>query len=120
MRNVLGCCVLLSAGLWAQSTAQLDRDLAELARHTGSSAAARTQQVANGIYGLAKKDAQPSRQSVLDFDNVLAEIMAGFSLDETPKVEKIKPATQVRQSGMCSKVRASVAVSSIRPSTVSA
>ena len=91
MKRALSCFLLAAAGLCAQSTAKLDTDLITASRHVS---AASYPLIASDILLLATRDARPSRQSVLDFANVLGEIMAGFSLDETPKVEKIKPVTQ--------------------------
>jgi hypothetical protein len=75
MKSAFCCLLLLATGLAAQSTAKLDADLTLLA-NPGASANAVTQQIADDILTLAEKDAQPSRQSVLDFSNELAKAMA--------------------------------------------
>jgi hypothetical protein len=68
--------LLLSANLGAQSTARLDSDLAGLASPAAPIAAIATR-VADDILALAEKDAQPSRQTVLDFSVELAKALAG-------------------------------------------
>jgi hypothetical protein len=66
MKSVLCCFSLFAAGLWGRSTAKLDADLTALA-NPGASQSAITQQMADDILALADKDAQPSRQTVVDF-----------------------------------------------------
>jgi uncharacterized protein (DUF1499 family) len=89
MRSVLGCFVLLAAGLLAQSTAKLDADLTALANPSASRNAV-TQQIADDILALAEKDAQPSRQTAIDFADALARAVPRRELT----VEKTKPVTQ--------------------------
>ena len=93
MRNVLGCCVLLAAGLWAQSTAKLDGDLVALANPLANPSASRnagTQQIADDILALAEKDPHPSRQTVVDFADALARAIPRQALT----TEKTRPVTQ--------------------------
>jgi hypothetical protein len=89
MKNVVGCCVLLAAGLSAQSTAKLDADLTALANPSASRNAA-TQQITDDILALTEKDAQPSRQTVVDFADALARAIPRQALT----TEKTRPVTQ--------------------------
>ena len=76
MRSVTCCFILAAAGLCAQSTARLDADLMALTDPSASRIAV-AQQLTNDILMLAEKDAQPSRQTVLDFADALARALAG-------------------------------------------
>ena len=58
--------LLFAAGLSAQSTARLERDLAALSNPNAPLAAIATR-VTDDILMLAEKDSQPSRQTTLDF-----------------------------------------------------
>jgi hypothetical protein len=88
MKSVLGCFLLVTAGLCAQSTNKLNSDLMSLT-NPGASRNAVAQQVTNDILALAEKDAQPSRQSISDFANELTKALGGKQLT----VETIKPVT---------------------------
>jgi len=70
------CFVLFSAGLGARLTAKLDTDLAALA-NSGAPLAAIATQVTDDILALAEKDAQPSRQTTLDFSVELTRALLG-------------------------------------------
>ena len=117
MKSVLCCFSLFAAGLWAQSTAKLDADLTALA-NPGASRNAITQQVADDIQALADKDAQPSRQTVVEFADALTRALPRQGLT----TEKAEPATQavqdVLQSSGVASYRFHMAIDRFRDSLI--
>jgi hypothetical protein len=102
MKSALCCFLLVTASLCAQSTDKLNSDLTALA-NPGAARNAVIQQVTNDILALAERDAQPSRQTVVDFTEELAKALAGKQLT----MEGIKAVTQaildvLQSSGMTS------------------
>jgi hypothetical protein len=85
MKSVTCCFLLFTAGLCAQSTDKLLSDLTALTS-PGASRAAVAQEITNDILALAEKDAQPSRQTVVEFADELTKALAGTSLG--PKVKR--------------------------------
>jgi len=70
------CFLFIAATLQAQSTAKLDSDLSALAS-PGAPIASIATRIADDILALAEKDAQPSRQTTLDFSVELSKALAG-------------------------------------------
>ena len=68
--------LILAAALLAQPTAKLDSDLSALSK-SDAPLAAITTRVTGDILNLAEKDAQPSRQTTLDFATELAKSLFG-------------------------------------------
>jgi len=76
MKGAVCCFLLFAAGLGAQSTAKLDSDLTSLAV-ANAPIAAIANRLTDDILALAEKDAEPSRQTTLDFAVELAKTLAG-------------------------------------------
>ncbi len=117
MKSELCCFLLAAAGLCAQSTGTLNSDLMDLA-NAGAPRNAVARQVANDILALAEKDAQPSRQTVLDFADELAKALAGKQF----VVEKARPVTaailEVLQSSGAASYRFHSAIDRFRDSLI--
>jgi hypothetical protein len=84
------CFLLLSVFAGAQSTAKLDSDLAGLADPRAPIAAIATR-ITDDILALAEKDAQPSRQTALDFSVELSKALAGKAAPQS-KVQEVDAA----------------------------
>jgi hypothetical protein len=101
--------LLMACGLGAQSTAKLDADLSGLAT-PGAPIASIATRVTDDILALAEKDAQPSRQTTLDFSVELAKILAGKAAAQ-PKVQAVDAAIlEVLQSSGTASYRFHAAV----------
>ena len=93
MKSALCCFLLFTAGLCAQSTGRLNSDLMAMARGVpGRDALAR--QIANDIFLMATREAQPSRQTVVDFANELIKAIVEVPAGESLAAEKFEPVTQ--------------------------
>ncbi len=70
------CFLSMAAAVCAQATTKLDSDLSALAR-PGAPIASIATRIADDILALAEKDAQPSRQTTLDFSVELSKALTG-------------------------------------------
>jgi hypothetical protein len=94
MKPAICCFFLVTAGLCAQSADKLNSDLMTL-MNPGASRNAVAGQITDDILALAEKDAQPSRQTVVDFADELTKALAGKQLPvQKPKLSLAEPNLQ--------------------------